>query len=664
MQIVVSDRKTSSGQENRQETKPTSTSTIEPNLEEEKLPSAKTSTDPHQALAKELQHGVYHARRFGHSIELNTLVHPVEISESLKLDCKIEKLYSTYGLEGLKQAGSISAEFMANDRVRVSPFGVTATPSVGGGIDLTIKNYLLPGNPTVFQTTVVTPPTFEPSRLSEMLRKVQSQSGEIRDTGKSSELNNLEELLGKLRDEYAPILEREINSLEQKIEALSPDPDRLFRGRVRLTIEQGRSENQDSALGSLSQSGVAINLSAELHDSNGNVNFVLPIELLKQNPGSRLLVDGEVSRVETETKSVNQIIPTASPVELAQQFAKLNTQISQTTDEYGNIVSILRYCEPSDSIKSTTTTVTKVFLSRAADLIPLSGHREVVTGAAQLGVPQLTGLVLDSEGLAIPSKDEVGVVILDSQLNLSEQQLQTLDGFKRGASDALKEYGLEGSVSRIFVSNAASANAMFRKTDPNALFVNDELLNENEIVAKRVGYHEAVHLIDARHRNPLSAGRVEKEWSGLKSPKSSAPFIKPTTSSFFGKLDESSFFQDGIGGHSADNPEELVASFAVSLTHNDWEQKLSSSSLQFQREYLTVLQAYKSQIEASQLIAPEAPIRDSLATKEISLQKIIQETESKQRGQARMPTGLSELFEIGGLGDLKLPPVPKRDTPR
>ena len=75
------------------------------------------------------------------------------------------------------------------------------------------------------------------------------------------------------------------------------DPQRIYRGQVRLSDEVSRTAQQDEALESLARSNDHIVLEIRLHNSSDVVELLLPPQLMRDNPGSRLVVDGEVESV-------------------------------------------------------------------------------------------------------------------------------------------------------------------------------------------------------------------------------------------------------------------------------------------------------------------------------------------------------------------------------
>ncbi len=95
------------------------------------------------------------------------------------------------------------------------------------------------------------------------------------------------------------------------------------------------------------------------------------------------------------------------------------------------------------------------------------------------------------------------------------------------------------------------------KIDFNRLSVEGPILQD-------IGFHEVSHLVDNLGDKAISSGSITKFWEG-----------KISNSGFFTQLNESNFFEDrNFGGHSRDNPQELFASFVVSLRHPNWEDRI------------------------------------------------------------------------------------------
>lgn len=167
MQTVVSSKISQpTNSEIREENEPvlSATDSFARLLEEGTVPKVYRRYTHQDELAKERQHGVYYAHQHGHTIKLNIGIHFVEIDSSLNLDLQSAILQSDHNLQLLKQFSKTSAEFSADECLDVSPFGLSEWQGSSGSIEIVIKNYLLPGRPTVFKSTV--------KYLSQVIAKV------------------------------------------------------------------------------------------------------------------------------------------------------------------------------------------------------------------------------------------------------------------------------------------------------------------------------------------------------------------------------------------------------------------------------------------------------------------------------------------------------------
>jgi hypothetical protein len=191
-----------------------------------------------------------------------------------------------------------------------------------------------------------------------------------------------------------------------------------------------------------------------------------------------------------------------------------------------------------------------------------------------------------------------------------------LEPLTSGISDAEEMFGFEKgeAVTKVNIVSAAAPNATFNLANPDAIHIREPVfeIGQNTDPATQLALvtrHETFHAIDGKTRFQLS----DNAFNPL------IPGIKESNPEFFTQLDETNFLdatadQDTIsfGGHSAENSGELFASLANSLSHPNWEQRISEHDSSFRDTYKSLLSALSESLSQQPAIPGDAPIHQLL----------------------------------------------------
>ena len=586
-------------------------------------PTREFELERHQKIAAALQTDVYHARKLGHEFEVGTKLRVLSDSSS------VISIFSSGFSEvrssdiDLAQRRFIPVDFAKSRVASVHPFAAVLTSNKDGSTNVEIRNLLLPSSPIVHTETI---PTTEQSKLSGTAINSKMNAENTGDGFASIKLANIisnpdyiASHLDKIGLKLKPVLVREAKQLESKINNLNVEPHREKQAFIKTTTESPVSSKAREALLKLLEGGGTITINARPDGMDIPVRVHLNKKTVENDANVGVEINGEVEYIEITIP--NDQYEEISPEDFIKQFSKYGTDkklqnlesaFKTTTfkDDYENHVS--KY--PS---LDGTSDVFMIQPSPKSDTASGDRWRVIQIGSKPKGVPNLSGIIRDIEPTQIGASGKIQILSLASNNELSKEQLANLGEFERGALDALDYFGIPNVISRIIITDTENANASYRKIDPNAIYITDEMLKHPGNIVSNVGWHEATHLVDSLCNDFLNSGKLEVVWNQHQS-------ISSKNRSFLYDLDEKRFFQDGFGGHAEDNPAEFAASLLSSFRHPKWEKAVKEQTPEFQRSYQASLLALQHQLKITSQISKDAPIIADVATKLKQVEAIIE----------------------------------------
>jgi len=272
------------------------------------------------------------------------------------------------------------------------------------------------------------------------------------------------------------------------------------------------------------------------------------------------------------------------------------------SDSYGNGMSAVRVLAPDRSVVHETI---KVFPDIPFDA---DGVPEIVALKVDLrafGGGDLSGAFQTREAPLFVSTEHFSMYAYDGIFPEAKDMIAAQEGaIKKGLDDVAKLFGKPSTeISKILLLAGISPNAQVLLSQPDVVQIESQLFAKARLMSpefmRSIARHEAVHAADT-------------EYHFARSPLVQAAFLLMPDDGF-ALLDESRVYPHGFGGHSADNPDEFLASFVNSLVRPDWEQWVAIQPNDFRKAYLLAAQGLEVSLHAQTKIPDDAPIRSLTA---------------------------------------------------
>ena len=282
--------------------------------------------------------------------------------------------------------------------------------------------------------------------------------------------------------------------------------------------------------------------------------------------------------------------------------------VAKYTDKYGNTIIRTLLIHVGRNLFSEGITV---YPPNAYSERPEVGREVLRVDLEKFGMGKISGIIFRETRPRLEKIGDVGIYTNMDPAVLRGEVRGSLEKLVGGVQRAESFLGVKpGSRARnIYLVNSASPNAFFSMKDPTSVVVQDELLKENVLAPERVGFHEAVHLLDGQ-----SGGRI----SQILKPQFDA--VSKDRPDFFQYINESNFIAGAkSGGHSADSPTEFLASLLNTLIEPGVIEKLKAAPSEISKCYTDTLKALRDGLldEASKpnpAISRDAPLFRAIDT--------------------------------------------------
>lgn len=620
--------------------------------EEPTLPKQESEYVEHVERSKIMLALVKDARSNGHTLNFSKDLYVLSDSEAEIDGLKEEKLFAQYELLRARTASTIAVEFFdqsssllaSNPGLKVRPFAVSIKQTAENAALVEVRDLLTPGAPKVFSQEIQgrrTEPSEQlqdsllingnPDRLAAILGGI--IAGQRTGATPAKTTPTLTQSYEKLvAGPIAELQEKKIADAQRRANALPEDPQRLFRGQVRLATEVGPDENQRQVIAEALKTDYSVSIQVQLNESGDRIDLQIKPELIAQHSEKAIEVDGEIEKLVLHKLSKVELFKSDYADVLSRVVSsKPEEEESQENSEPSSKEGFDRFGNKVFQIKNEYFESVYVNIKRDSDTVHGDGKRVVTVGAPEKGIPELTGLLVDHEGKPVEYQGKPKLITLDPARTLTEAEIAKINLFEQGAQNTLAQFGAGDLVRRIFVINSAEQNAYFRESDSSSIFVTDEMLSESPESLDYIGRHEAIHLLDSHFGRALSAGSLAELHGELESEnlarqllgKAESSEVDKSGADFFTALNESNFLETGTGGHSQDNPSEFAATAINSLNHPNWESRVNTHSKEFQKNYHQTLLAVREQLQTVQAVASDAPIRGDLDKKIDYLAKLV-----------------------------------------
>ena len=425
-----------------------------------------------------------------------------------------------------------------------------------------------------------------------------------------------------------PQYEKLCEDYKKEFDKISIEPEiinKTYSGIKLIAAEEKQSIN-DNLINSIVNIKLTINPEGDYSTrviTFNSENF----DLIKNKA---IKIDGEIQHLSIKLKP-NRILESikyderkSTITSLGEEFKFLESEFvkksKEVTDKYGNKLYL----------KAKNGEYDLDIELKSSHIASKNKYEEVNIDLSEFGIEDFP------KALSIRSLNEVklntDVKVLSSKVDsLNQKQKENISAFLSGAHSVLSFFGKEGLVKNVVVIDTISENAFIKPIDKDTIYIHDEILKISPENLMRIGIHEATHLVDHIDDKAISNGMTTKFYNSLFSlnlgiaNNEESEYSK--SKNFFNNLNESSFFETGVGGHSQDNPKELFASFITSLTNPSWRGKMLAESLDFDKKYLHLLNAVETDLKNSNSISKDAPIFNELDERKKILEGIIKEKE-------------------------------------